>query len=176
MRKHRFAAAIAIIVGFTLVSGMESPAMASGNDSFAFNAPLVSGFPGGRAVEITGGGAYNLPDFVKSGGHFRCLSDISAGLFSGCLAGQGVRWDPSSLLTSTTFKCTGATGETLKTAVTGDKTVVLFADFYRQGDGNDESFTAQMIVSETDLDPVTPGVQNVWIQQVGCGTANVNFN
>jgi hypothetical protein len=33
-----------------------------------------------------------------------------------------------------------------------------------------------MIVSDTDLDPDTPGVQNIWVQQVGCGTANVNFN
>jgi hypothetical protein len=80
------------------------------------------------------------------------------------------------LLPSTTFKCTGAASETLKTAQTGDKTVVLFSDFYRQGDGNDESFTAQMIVSETDLDPVAPGVQNVWVQGIGCGTAIVNFN
>jgi hypothetical protein len=87
-----------------------------------------------------------------------------------------VRWDTSALLSSTTFKCTGATGETLKTAHTGDKTVVLFSDFYRQGDGNDESFTAQMIVSETDLAPDIEGVQNVWIQGIGCGTAIVNFN
>ncbi|PYQ67095.1 MAG: hypothetical protein DMF54_05560 [Acidobacteria bacterium] len=87
-----------------------------------------------------------------------------------------MRWDPSALLSSTTFKCTGAAGEPLKAAETGDKTVVIFADFYRQGDGNDESFTAQMIVSETDLDPVAPGVQNVWVQGVGCGTAITNFN
>jgi hypothetical protein len=80
------------------------------------------------------------------------------------------------VLPSTTFKCTGAATETLKAAETGDKTVVLLADFYRQGDGNDESFTAQMIVSETDLDPDADGIQNVWIQQVGCGTAIVNFN
>ena len=33
-----------------------------------------------------------------------------------------------------------------------------------------------MIVSDTDLDPVADGVQNIWIQQVGCGTAIVNFN
>jgi len=176
MKRHRIAVAIATIVGFTLVGGMGSPASASGNEAFGFNAPLVSGFPGGRSVEVTGGGAYNLPDFVHSGGGFRCLSDISAGPFNGCLAGQGVRWDTSSVLSSTTFKCTGAAGETLKTAQTGDKTVVLFSDFYRQGDGNDESFTAQMIVSETDLDPLAPGVQNVWVQGIGCGPAIANFN
>jgi hypothetical protein len=53
---------------------------------------------------------------------------------------------------------------------------VLLADFYRAGDGNDESFTGKMIVSTQDLDPETPGVQNVWIEKVGCGTAVVNFN
>ncbi|HSB16421.1 MAG TPA: hypothetical protein VLE22_18365, partial [Bryobacteraceae bacterium] len=98
------------------------------------------------------------------------------GPFNGCLAGQGVRWDTVAPLASTTFKCTGAAGEALKTAFTGDSTVVLLADFYRQGDGNDESFTAQMIVSGSDLAPEIPGVQNVWIQGIGCGEAVANFN
>jgi hypothetical protein len=176
MKVRRIAAAVAIMVAVTLGAGMGSSASATGNEQFSFNAPVVSGFPGGRSVEITGGGVYNLPDFVHAGGSFRCLSDISAGLFNGCLAGQGVRWDPALLLTSTTFKCTGAATEALKAAETGDKTVVLLSDFYRQGDGDDESFTAQMIVSETDLDPVAPGVQHVWIQQVGCGDRITNFN
>jgi len=147
-----------------------------GHEAFGFNAPLISGFPGGRAVELTGGGAYDLPDFVHSGGGFRCLADISAGPFAGCLTGQGVRWDTAELRASTTFKCTGAAAEALKTAHTGDSTVVLLADFYRQGDGIDESFTAQMIVSATDLAPDVAGVQNVWVQGVGCGPATVNFN
>jgi hypothetical protein len=176
MKVRRLAAVVAIVVGLTLGGGFVSPASAAGNEAFSFNAPVVSGFPGGRSVEITGGGAYSLPDFVHAGGSFGCLSDISAGRFDGCLAGQGVRWDTAMVLPSTTFRCTGAVGETLKAAETGDKTVVLLADFYRQGDGNDESFTAQMIVSETDLDPVAPGVQNIWIQQVGCGTGITNFN
>lgn len=148
----------------------------NGNQAFGFNAPLISGFPGGRTAEITGGGAYQLPNFVHSGGGFRCLSDISAPPFAGCLAGQGVRWDTSDLLGSTTFKCTGAATEVLKTANTGDKTVVLLADFYRQGDGNDESFTARMIVSQSDIAPDVLGVQNVWIQGIGCGEATANFN
>jgi hypothetical protein len=174
MKGLRFTAGVAIVVGSTL--GFVSTASAGGNEAFGFNAPVVSGFSGGRSVELTGGGAYDLPGFVHAGGHFRCLADISAGPFSGCLEGQGVRWDPAALLSSTTFKCTGAAEEALKAAETGDKTVVLFSDFYRQGDGIDESFTAQMIVSETDLDPVLPGVQNVWVQGVGCGTGVANFN
>jgi hypothetical protein len=173
--KRRIATMVAL-VGLTLGTGMGSSASASGNDSFSFNAPVVSGFPRGRAAEITGGGSYILPDFIHAGGSFGCLSDISAGLFTGCQTGQGVRWDTDTVLTSTTFKCTGAADEILKAAETGDKTVVMLSDFYRQGDGDDESFTAQMIVSQTDLDPVADGVQNIWIQQIGCGTALVNFN
>jgi hypothetical protein len=87
-----------------------------------------------------------------------------------------VRWDTVKLLSSTTFKCTGSAAEPLKTATTGDTTVVLQADFYRAGDANDESFTAQMIVSEQDLAPDIPGVQTLWVQGVGCGSAIVNFN
>ena len=93
-----------------------------------------------------------------------------------CLAGQGVRWDTVELLDSFQFKCTGVAGEPLKTAVTDDNTVVLVADFYRQGNGNEESFTARMFVSAVDEDRDRPGTQNVWIQGVGCGDAIVNFN
>jgi hypothetical protein len=152
---------------------------------FGFNAANISGFPTG-AVSLTGGGAYSLAtDFVHSAGGFSCLADVRQGPLSNsinpkdpgpCLAGQGVRWDTAGLLASTTFKCTGAAGEMLKTANTSDTTVVLQADFYRAGDGNDESFTAQMIVSETDLAPDIPGEQNVWVQGVGCGGAIVHFS
>jgi hypothetical protein len=171
------AAAAGVLVGLLLLAGgIVSRALGAGNDAFGFNAPLISGFPGGRSAEMTGGGAYNLTtNFVHSGGEFRCLSDITAGPFAGCLAGQGVRWDTAALLASTPFQCTGS--DAIKTANTGTNVVVLIADFYRQGDGNIESFTARMIVSATDLDPVAPGVQNVWIQGIGCATGAVtNFN
>jgi hypothetical protein len=150
---------------------------------FGFNGS-VSGFPTG-AVNVTGGGAFGLPDFVHSAGGFSCLADVKQGPLSisvnpndpgPCLAGQGVRWDTAELLTSTTFKCTGAATEVLKTAKTSDTTVVLQADFYRAGDGNDESFRAQMIVSATDIAPDISGLQNLWVQGVGCGTAIVNFS
>ena len=167
------------LTGILVVLAAGTPlAFGAGKQAFGFNAPLISGFPGARAAQLTGGGSYDLASgFAQSAGGFRCLSTITAGPFAGCQAGQGVRWDTASLLSSTTFKCTGATGEVLKTANTGDKTVVLHADFYRHGDGTDESFTANMIVSDADLDPATPGVQNVWIQGIGCATGAVtNFN
>jgi hypothetical protein len=162
-----------ILLGLTLLPVL-SKASSDGNEGFGFNAPFVSGFPGGRAAELTGGGAFNLgTNFVHSGGGFRCLANIAAGPFTGCLKGQGVRWDTVALLPSTGFQCTGS--DLLKNANTGNSTVALLADFYRQGDGDVESFTAKMIVSESDLAPELDGIQNVWIQGIGCGSAVVSF-
>jgi hypothetical protein len=147
-----------------------------GRTGFGFNATDISGFPTGSAT-LTGGGSYNpATGFVKSAGGFRCTSDVGQGPLAGCLSGEGVRWDTVELRRSTTFKCTGATAEPLKTATTDENTVVLLADFYRAGDGNDESFTAQMIVSADDIAPEIGGIQNVWIQGVGCTSAITNFS
>ena len=154
-----------------------SPAWAAGgNVGFGFNAAGISGFPTGAAF-LTGGGSYDPgTGFAKSAGGFRCTTDIRQGPLTGCLAGQGVRWDTAALLAGTTFKCTGAAAEPGKTAVTDQDTVVLQADFYRAGDGIDESFTAQMIVSAGDIAPDIAGIQNVWIQGVGCAPAIANFS
>jgi len=75
-----------------------------------------------------------------------------------------------------TFKCTGEASEEAKHATSDEHTAVLLADFYRAGDGDDESFTAQMIVSPNDIAPGIEGVQNVWVQGVGCGSAIVHFS
>ena len=151
-------------------------AASNGKTGFGFNARDISGFPTGAAT-LTGGGAYNpVTGFVNSAGGFRCTSDVGQGPLTGCLAGEGVRWDTVELRRSTTFKCTGAAAEPLKTATTDENTVVLLADFYRAGDGNDESFTAQMIVSADDIAPDITGIQNVWIQGVGCASAITNFS
>jgi hypothetical protein len=144
-----------------------------GNTGFGFNAREISGAPTG-AVFLTGGGAYN-PDtgFVHSAGGFRCTEAVEQGPLKGCLAGQGVRWDTAELLDETKFTCTG---EPEEPALTDGNTAVLLSDFYRAGDGNDESFKARMIVSQEDIAPEIEGVQNVWIQGVGCGTAIVHFS
>jgi hypothetical protein len=170
-----FAAAFAASVVMILV-GASAAGAAGPNDGFGFNARDIAGFPTG-AVTLTGGGAFNsTTGFVHSGGGFSCTKDVSQGPLAGCLAGEGVRWDTADLLRSTMFKCTGAASETLKPANTGDQTVVLSADFYRAGDGNDESFTANMIVSARDIAPDVDGVQNVWVQGVGCATAGAHFS
>ena len=152
-----------------------------GRSAFGFNG-TVSGFPTG-AVFLTGGGSFEAATAsnvvpsetdVKSGGGFRCTAAVAQGPLAGCATGEGVRWDTAQLLASTTFKCTGA--DAGKRIATGAGTVVLLADFYRAGDGIDESFTAQMIVSDTDIAPDIPGDQTLWVQGVGCGDALVHFN
>jgi hypothetical protein len=169
--------AAAIVLALGIMGTIESKVSSATTQAFGFNASLISGFPRGRALEMTGGGSFDLEGrFVKAGGNFRCLSDITfPGAFTGCAAGEGVRWEAAALLESTVFQC--RIFDEVKTAFTGDKIAVLVSDFYRQGDGSVESFTAKMIVSDSDLDPVAPGVQNVWIQQIGCATdAVVSFN
>jgi hypothetical protein len=155
-----------------------STALAAGPTvGFGFDAPDISGFPTG-SVALTGGGAFNLSaaaGSVHAGGGFSCTQTVGQAFLAGCLQGEGVRWDAAGLLPSTTFKCTGAAGEALKPATTGLDTVVLQGDFYRAGDANDESFSAQMIVSTQDIASDIQGVQNVWVQGVGCGTATVHF-
>ena len=180
MRKFRLSAVRTIVTGilFLVAAGAgNTPRLAAqARNGFGFNATNISGFPTG-AVSLTGGGAY-VPGttFVHAGGSFTCTRTVSQLQLNGCLEGQGVRWDTAALIASTPFKCTGAASEPLKTATTSGNTVVLIADFYRRGDGTEESFTARMFVSDTDQDPLTPGVQNIWIQGVGCGSAIANFN
>jgi hypothetical protein len=169
---------LALAAAATLVA-LTAPALAAseGQTGFGFNASEIRGFPAG-AVSLTGGGAFNLDTkFVHSGGGFRCTQAVAGNVpLNGCLAGEGVRWDTEMLLPSTGFKCTGAATEAQKTATTGDGTVVLQSDFYRAGDGIDESFQARLIVSRGDIADDIPGVQNVWIQGVGCGSAIVHFS
>ena len=174
---------VALTLGCSDATNPAGPAFsAGGRAGFGFHG-TASGFPTG-IVRLTGGGSFDpatasnvvpTETSVHAGGGFDCTgATIAQGPLTGCADGEGVRWDTAQLLQSTMFKCTGA--DALKPAVTDDHTAVLRADFYRAGDGNDESFTAQMIVADRDLAPAIPGVQNLWVQGVGCGTAVVNFN
>jgi hypothetical protein len=149
---------------------------ASGKTGFGFNAAQINGFPTG-SVSLSGGGQFDPLTGVGHGsGGFSCLEDVLQSKLNGCLAGEGVRWDTASLARTTSFKCTGATNEALKPAATGPTLVIIQADFYRAGDANDESFTAQIIVSRDDIAPDIQGVQNVWVQGVGCGSAVGGFS
>jgi hypothetical protein len=159
-------------------------ARAQGHIGFGFNG-TVSGFPTGK-VFLSGGGTYE-PDsdshFVHAGGGFTCINAVRQGPLSvsinpndpgPCLDNEGIRWDTAELLDGTTFKCTASATD--ETASTNETTVVLQGDFYRAGNGNDESFTAKMIVSSGDISKNFPGV-NLWVQGVGCGIAQAaNFS
>jgi hypothetical protein len=167
---------VSVVLAASVLLVTATASAATGNVGFGFNATDISGFPTGAAT-LTGGGSYNpVSGFVHSAGGFRCTSAVGQGPLAGCLVGEGVRWDTANLRRSTSFKCTGAAAESLKTAITDENTVGLDADFYRAGDGNDESFTAQMIVSANDIAPDIAGIQNVWIQGVGCASATTNFS
>jgi hypothetical protein len=167
--------------GITPTDPAEVSFNAGGRAAFGFNGN-ASGFPTG-AVQLTGGGSYDpatasntVPTETSAvlSGSFDCTATVAQGPLAGCQKGEGVRWDTAQLLASTGFKCTGA--DAAKVATTGSHTAVLLADFYRAGDGVDESFTAQMIVSDNDLAPEIPGTQTLWVQGVGCGLANGHFN
>ena len=163
-----FAAAVPIVLLGASAAGAAGP-----NTNFAFQARDITGSSG--AVALTGGGAFNASTYpAHSGGGFGCTSPVNAGPLAGCQTGEGVRWDSDTLLTGTNFKCLA--NEAPKPVSTSGDTVVLHADFYRAGDGIDESFNANMFVSTRDIDDDIPGVQNVWVQGVGCTTAAVHFS
>jgi hypothetical protein len=172
LRTRVLAGAAAAFAAAVLIVGLgASAAVAAGpNTSFAFNARGIGG-----AVALTGGGGFGSSSHpAHAGGGFRCTSPVSSGPLAGCQMGEGVRWDSDSLLTGTNFKCLA--NEALKPVSTSADTVVLHADFYRAGDGIDESFNANMFVSTHDIDDAIPGVQNVWVQGVGCATAAVHLS
>jgi hypothetical protein len=168
-----FTAAVPIVVLGASAAGAAGP-----NTSFAVNARDITGLNAtSGAVTLTGGGAFNSSTHpAHSGGSFSCTSTVGgSGFLAGCQTGEGVRWDSDTLVPTQTFKCV-ATEPVANTVSTSDDTVVLTADFYRAGVGTVESFTANMIVSAHDIDNTVEGVQNVWVQGVGCATGAVHFS
>jgi hypothetical protein len=173
--KLRRAVPAVVIAAIAVLLGSSAAFASTGPTGFGFIAPNISGASG--AVFLAGGGAFDsTTGFVHSGGAFKCTSTVSSGPLTGCMAGQGVRWDAASLLRSTPFKCTATDPSGVKTATTTNDTAVLQADFFRAGDRNHESFTANVIVSTHDIAPDVPGIQNAWVQGVGCGSALVHFS
>jgi hypothetical protein len=84
------------------------------------------------------------------------------------MSGQGVRWSSATLNATQRFVC----GTDLPKTVTTDSGTVAFkADFFRAGDVGTPSFSANVIVSAHDIAPDVQGVQNTWIQGIGCGSA-----
>ena len=160
-------AVLAVSLGLAPVAMAHGP---GGQHSFSVHATDIGG-----AVSLTGGGSYDPQSgSLHGGGEFRCTSDITAGPLAGFRAGERTHWDASELLPSSGFKCAGA--DPLRTAVTDDDTVVMQVRFFRHGDGATPSFTAKVFVSAVDENPDEPGIQNVWIQGVGCADARTNVH
>jgi hypothetical protein len=168
-RARTLAGAVASAALFLVVLLGASPAgAATSTHTFAVHAGNISGAPTG-AVAMTGGGFYDASRGVMhAAGAFRCVSDVNQGPLAGCRAGEGIRWSSEELLPSTGFKCTASATEALKTANTSDDTAVFRAQFFRAGDLRGPSFQANVLVSRRDVAGDVAGVQNVWIQAVGC--------
>jgi hypothetical protein len=166
--------AITLTAATILVLHASSARSENAHGSFNFSTARVGGAAG--AVTLAGSGSYSAGAWILTGGgEFRCVTDITQGPLSGCKAGEGVKWRVGHLLPSTNFSCSANADAALGTAVTDRHTVVMTADFYRQGDSSAPSFTAKIFVSAVDLDPEQPGNQNLWIQGIGCGEAAINF-
>jgi hypothetical protein len=173
----RLAGAGAVLAAAALLAAGASTASATPTDrgtGFVFHAGAVKGAPTGE-LRMSGIGAFDTTsNTTRAAGSFRCTSSINQGPLAGCLAGQGIRWSAAALLPSAPFKCTSAATEALKTATTDRDTVVLRSEFFRVGDSA-PSFTANMFVSTRDLAPDVDGVQNVWVQNVGCDAGITQF-
>jgi hypothetical protein len=165
--------AAAFAVAMLMVGVGASVASASSSLSgFTFAADRVSGAPTG-SVALAGAGAFDTAGtFARGVGVFRCTESVGQGPLAGCLAGQGLRWHTETPLASTPFRCST---DALKTGIAGSDTAVFRADFFRAGDGNTPSFSANVIVARHDIAPDVAGVQNVWIQGVGCAGAFVHI-
>jgi hypothetical protein len=155
-----------------LVLGASAASADSSHSDFAFSARDIRGGPAG-AVSLVGGGAFDSAGtFAHGGGGFRCTETVGQGPLAGCQAGDGVRWHTDTALVSTPFRCAS---DALKTGTAGADTAVFRGTFFRAGDGNTPSFTANVIVAGHDIAPDLVGMQNVWIQGVGCANAAVNI-
>ena len=164
----------AVLLGVALLAPVSIAHSQGSKRPFNFNAPSVSGFANAE-VFITGGGTFDpVAGVVKAGGAFHVLQDITVGPLAGVKAGETVRWDSDVIVPSFGIRCNGA--EAARTVSTDDNTVVMNADVYRAGDGNNASLHVIMFVSAEDEDGGLTGNQTVWIQGVGCGAAQVHFN
>jgi hypothetical protein len=151
-----------------LLVGTANASAAGQHTVFLFASPRIAGAPTG-SVAMSGVGNYDTPTGpLQANGVFRCTDSVAQGPLAGCSNGQGVRWSSTTLNPTQRFVC-GT--DAAKTVTTDNQTVAFNADFFRVGDFGTPSFRSNVIVSAHDIAPDVPGVQNAWIQGVGCGSA-----
>jgi hypothetical protein len=159
---------LALAFGASAAGASTQSSMYSSHTSFAFLSPHIAGAPTG-SVAMVGFGSYDTTaGTLHANGLFRCTDTVAQGPLSGCMSGQGTRWSSNGLNATQRFVC-GT--DAAKTVTTDARTVAFKADFFRYGDTVTPSFSANVIVSAHDIAPDVPGVQNTWIQGVGCGSA-----
>ncbi len=164
----RLLALSAIAMLPALLGAASASASVPQHTAFAFVSPRIAGAPTG-SVAMTGFGVYDTStSSLHANGLFRCTDSVGQGPLSGCMSGQGVHWQSTTLNATQRFVC-GT--DAAKTVTTDGQTVAFKADFFRIGDGSTPSFSANVIVSARDIAPDVQGVQNTWIQGVGCGSA-----
>jgi hypothetical protein len=161
--------ALSVIAAVPVLLGVASASAGVANDpAFLFVSPHVAGAPTG-SVAITGVGSYDTSaGSLHANGLFRCTNSVAQGPLAGCMSGQGVHWSSATLNATQRFVC-GT--DAAKTVTTDSSTAAFKADFFRLGDTGSPSFSANVIVSAHDIAPDVQGVQNTWIQGVGCGSA-----
>jgi hypothetical protein len=161
-------ALLAIALGAASASASTASSAEGQRTAFAFISPHIAGAPTGSAA-MTGFGTYDTTaGTLRANGLFRCTTSVAQGPLSGCMQGQGVRWSSTTFNATQKFVC-GT--DAAKTVTSDNQTVAFKADFFRAGDRSTPSFTANVIVSAHDIAPDVTGVQNTWIQGVGCGSA-----
>src|SRR5262249_4550559 len=100
---------------------------------FAFVSPHIAGAPTG-SVAMVGSGNYDTPTGpLHANGFFQCTASVAQGQgpLAGCLSGQGVFWNSTTLNPTQRFVC-GT--DAPKTVTTDDQTVAFNANFFRAGD------------------------------------------
>jgi hypothetical protein len=153
---------LAVVAGATTAS-----AAVPQHTAFAFVSPHIAGAPTG-SVAMVGSGIYDTSTgSLHATGAFQCTDSVAQGPLAGCLGGQGTHWNSTTLNATQRFVC-GT--DAPKTVTTDGQTVAFNASFFRAGDVT-PSFHANVIVSAHDIAPDVQGVQNTWIQGVGCGSA-----
>jgi len=161
-------AMLAIVLGAASASASTASSVEGSRTAFAFISPHIAGAPTG-SVAMAGFGRYDTTaGTLRANGLFQCTTSVAQGPLSGCMQGQGIRWSSTTFNATQKFVC-GT--DAPKTVASDNQTVAFKADFFRVGDGSTPSFSANVIVASHDIAPDVPGVQNTWIQGVGCDSA-----
>ncbi len=165
--------AIVLTLG-AMLAGLTPADAGNTTHSVSLRDAIVRSDAGGE-VRLKGSGTYDPGSgLLLVSGTFRCVGDVTQGPLAGCRGGERGRWEGANVLPSLSFPHTGAAGEAPGLAATDASTLAMQAEFWRDSaDGGAAPLRAKLILSANDLDPDQPGVQNVWIEGVGCAAAAV---